>query len=100
MSYFKAKKIDKRGIRGIFYGHVFRKFDLISIFCFRKEFELLSLCLNIFLFEICLDYTFNALLFSDDVMSQKYNNGGDLNFFTTIILSCFNTGGLYLRKYN
>ena len=34
-----------------------------------------------------LDLTFNFLLYSDDVVSEKYNNNGKLSFFTSLSLS-------------
>ena len=37
--------------------------------------------------ESLFDLTFNFLLYTDDVVSEKYNNDGELSFFTSLSLS-------------
>ena len=39
------------------------------------------------MFELCLDLTLNCLLYTDDVVSEKYNNNGNIKFFTSLSLS-------------
>ena len=87
LSYFDALEKDKRNYLDIFFYSFKLKLKTIQIFCFRDEFSHLSLSLSLYLFEILLDITINSLLFSDDVISQKYFNNGDLLFITTNILS-------------
>ena len=78
---------DERNIVQTFISYFNSKLDLIQIIFFPKEFSHISLTLSSYLFELLLDLTFNALLFSDDVISQKYYNNGDLLFITSNILS-------------
>ena len=49
--------------------------------------ELFPICLSSYLFAFCLDITFNAILFSDDIISEKYNNGGEMNKYSSIGLN-------------
>ena len=87
LSYFEALEKDKRNYLDIFFYAFKLKLKTIQIFCFRDEFSHLSLSLSFYVFELLLDITINSLLFSDDVISQKYFNNGDLLFITTNILS-------------
>ena len=43
--------------------------------------------MSLYLFDLLLDLTINSLLFSDDLISQKYYNNGGLKFFTSNMLS-------------
>ena len=63
------------------------KLPTIQIFFSQKEFSHLSLTLYLYLLDILLDLTINSLLFSDDIISQKYFNNGELLFFTSNMLS-------------
>ncbi len=59
----------------------------MQIIFYPKEFDHFSLALSLFLYELLIDFTLNALLFSDDIISQKYYNNGNLLFITSNILS-------------
>ena len=63
------------------------KLDLINIFFFLGPLELFPICLSSYLFAFTLDITFNAILFSDDIISEKYNNGGKMNKYSSLGLS-------------
>ena len=86
LSYKEALEKDRRNILQIFISLFNLKLQTIQIIFFPKEFSHLSLTLSLYLFDIILDITINSLLFSDDVISQKYFNNGDLLFFTTNVL--------------
>ena len=60
---------------------------IIDIFYYKSPFSHLSLILSIYIFEMCLDLTLNCLLYNDNVVSQKYNNNGNIKFFTSLSLS-------------
>jgi hypothetical protein len=87
LSFNKALEIDKRNIFQIFIYEFSIKMKIIQIFFKPKEFTHLSLTLALYLFDILLDLTINSLLFSDDIIHQKYFNKGDLLFITTNLLS-------------
>ena len=61
--------------------------DIISIFYYKNPYNHLSLVLSIYVFELCLDLTLNCLLYTDDIVSEKYNNNGSIKFFTSLSLS-------------
>ena len=87
LAYSQAIKKDKRNFFQIFYSYFIGKFEIVQIIFSPKEFSHKSLTLSLYLYELLLDLTFNALLFSDDVISQKYYNNGNLLFITSQILS-------------
>ena len=70
-----------------FFVLLFGKIEIIKLFCFRGEYELFLICISIYIFSLSCDFFINALLFSDDVISQKYNNGGEISPVTTYLLS-------------
>lgn len=87
LSYISAIQCDKRNIFQIFLSFLLPKLEIIQIIYYPREFSHKSLTFSQYLFELLLDLTLNALLFSDDVISQKYYNNGELLFFTTNLLS-------------
>ena len=87
MTYSQAIVKDERNIMQIFISYFNGKFEIVQIIFYPKEFSHKSLTLSLYLYELLLDLTFNALLFSDDIISQKYYNNGELLFITSQILS-------------
>ena len=63
------------------------KIEIISIIFYPEEYTHRSLTLSIFLFNCLFSYFMNALLYSDEVVSQKYHNNGQLDLITSIFLS-------------
>ena len=63
------------------------KLKTIQIIFYRKNLSHFSLTFSFYLFETLLDITINSLLFSEDVISQKYFNNGKLLYITTNMLS-------------
>ena len=63
------------------------KIEIISIIFYPEEYTHRSLTLSIFLFNCFFSYFMNALLYSDEVVSQKYHNNGQLDLITSIFLS-------------
>ena len=80
-------KLDNRNIFSIFISIFKKKIDIISIIFYPEEFSHYSLTLANFSFEFLFNYFMNALLYSDDVVSQKYHNNGQLEFITSLTLS-------------
>ena len=87
LSFNKALEIDKRNIFQIFLSQFVVKIKIIQIIFKPKEFTHLSLTLAFYLFDMLLDLTINSLLFSDDIIREKYINKGNILFITTNILS-------------
>ena len=87
LTYNKALEKDKRNIVKIFISLFKIKLEIIQIIFYPREFSHKSLTFSLYLFDLLLDLTINSLLFSDDIISQKYYNNGELRLFTTNLLS-------------
>ena len=87
LPYTKALRIDKRNFFVVFFLVFFNKIDIVQIIFFRDEFEFLPISVNIFILDELLELFFNALLYNDDVISQKYHSNGKLDFITEQLLS-------------
>lgn len=85
--YSQALRIDKRSYIEIFLSVLYHELGIISIFYYKSPFTHISLVISIYVFELCLDLALNCLLYTDDVVSEKYNNNGSIQFFTTLSLS-------------
>ena len=57
------------------------------IFYFREKFQLVTLLLSLFFFGLILDFTINAFMYTDDIASESFNNGGGLDMQTSLALS-------------
>ena len=87
LPYIQALKLDKRNIFLIYLSFIKIKIDIISILFYPEEFTHKSLTLSIYTFEFLFSFFLNALLYTDDIVSEKYHNNGQLDIFTTIFLS-------------
>ena len=85
--YSQAMRIDNRNFFKIFGTVIANKIEIINIFYYRDENVHLSLSLSIYIFSLLLDLTLNCFLYTDDVVSEKYHNNGELEFFTSLSLS-------------
>ena len=85
--YTKALRLDKINIFSMFINIFKMKIEIISIFLYPEEFTHLSLTLSIYSLDFLFSYFMNALLYSDDVVSQKYHNNGSLDLITSLSLS-------------
>ena len=63
------------------------KIDIIGIFIQIGKYEFIPILISVYLYSLTLDFTINALLFSDDIISSKYKNGGKLKFWESWKLS-------------
>ena len=87
LTYRQAIIKDERYFSSIFFSYFSSTFEILQILFFPKKFSHISLTLSLYLYELILDLTFNALLFSDEVISHKYYNNDKLLFITSQILS-------------
>ena len=83
----QALRIDKRGYPEIFLSVLAHEIQIVEIFYYRNPFNHLSILLSLYIFELCLDLSMNCFLYTDDVVSEKYNNNGSIGFFTSLSLS-------------
>ena len=77
---------EKRNICKYFTFLFINQISLIKLVFFLGDYDIFIIELSNFLFSLASDFTMNALLFSDDVISQRYRKG-KINPFTTIILT-------------
>ena len=80
-----AKKKDKRTIFEIFVSIIIKKITLINLICGDEKIKILLFNENIL--SLLVDFFFNALLYSDEVVSHKYHNNGKLEFIVSLVLS-------------
>ena len=82
-----ASEKDKRQCNIMFWDLFLSKIEFINILFYPGKFDIFSLNISLYLFMIPLEFTMNSLLFTDDVISQNYKNGGKMSFTTSWILS-------------
>ena len=85
--YRQALRIDKRSFFEILFSVFANQIEFISLFLYRNPYSHYTLTISIYLFELLLDLTMNCVLYTDDVVSEKYHNNGDLTKFTSFSLS-------------
>lgn len=87
LPYSTALVLDKRDAINTFINILFLRIEIIKIFFFHEEYSSLIIDLNHFLFSVLFEIFMNALLFSDDIISQKYHSNGELDKITILFLS-------------
>ena len=85
--YRQALRIDKRSIFQIFISVLTNQIEFISLFLYRNPYSHYTLTISVYLFELLLDLTMNCFLYTDDVVSEKYHNDGNLSMLTSLSLS-------------
>ena len=85
--YRQALRIDKRTFWEILLSVLANQIEFISLFLYRNPYSHYTLTISVYLFELLLDLTVNCFLYTDDVVSEKYHNDGNLSMFTTLSLS-------------
>ena len=63
------------------------KYELIVLIFFPEEYTHRAFTLSIFLFNIIFNYFMNALLYTDDIVSEKQHNDGRLEEITSFFVS-------------
>ena len=87
LNYFEALNEDKRNFINIVWYSILCKIDIIVILIYIRRYEYFPILISVYLYSLTLDFTVNALLFSDDIISSKYKNGGSLKFWESWIIS-------------
>ena len=85
--YHQAIRVDNRNYFNMFLSVMNNEIQIIRIFYYKNSYEHMSILLSEYIFELCLDLTLNCILYTEDVISEKYNNNGSIKFFTTLSLS-------------
>ena len=85
LPFSKAIHVDNRNVFNIFYSLIIDKLELISIFC--NDYKLKIILFAEYILALLINFFFNALLYTDDVVSNKYHNNGELDIIVTLTLS-------------
>ena len=85
LPYTLALNLDKRSIFQIFYSLIIQKLEFINLFISDEKVKLMIICE--YILSLLINFFFNALLYSDKIISNKYHNNGKLDFFVTLTLS-------------
>ena len=85
--YTQALRVDKRNFFSIYYSLIKMKINIITIIFYHEDFTHRSLLLSMYFLDFLFNYFMNALFYSDDVVSQKYHNNGNLDLVTSLSLS-------------
>ena len=70
----------------MFFSVLVHEIDIINIFYYRKINTYITISLSLYVFELYLDYTFNCVLYTDDIVSKKYKNNGSIGAVTSLSL--------------
>ena len=87
ISFNKELHDDKRLFFNSLYSFFFVKVELIAILFFPEAFDYYVITIPLYFLSLLLDLTVNALVYTDNIISQKYYNKGKLNFITEFILA-------------
>ena len=85
LPYTRAIKMDKRSIFQIFYSIIIQKISLIDLFC--GKYKVRIMVVSEYILSFLFNFFFNTLLYSDEVVSHKYHNNGQLDILVTLFLS-------------
>ena len=85
----QALRIDKRSAFQIFISVITNEIGALNLIFYINPYSHFSLIFSIYLFELLLDFTMNCFLYTDDIVSEKYHNDGQLTILTTLSLSLF-----------
>ena len=85
LPFSQALRLDKRNILIILKSVLFDKVELIHLFV--NSYRTRIICLCEYILSLLFDCFFNALLYSDDVVSQKYHNNGELDFIVSLFIT-------------
>ena len=85
--YEKALIIDKRSKSQMFCDFLKEENNLLNSINLKSKFEIISINLSLLLFSLNVDFTLNALFYTDSTISKRYHE--DLNFFTDTLRSIY-----------
>ena len=93
---------DKRNIIEIFYSVIRTKFELLNLIFISNDYKIILIC--DYILSLLVNFFFNALLYSDRVISTKYHNNGKLDFIVrmmiTLLSNIITSIILYYLKYS
>ena len=85
LPYFQAIKVDKRNAFAIFKSVLLEKIELIDIFL--GDHKIVILLIFQYILSLLLDLFLNAFLYTDEVVSNKYHNNGQLDIIVSLTIT-------------
>ena len=85
LPFSKAILVDKRNIIQIFFSFITEKLELIGILLSNHKIKIILL--EEYILSLLINFFINALLYSDEVVSNKYHNNGKLDLAVSLVLS-------------
>ena len=85
LPFTQAIRKDKRGFLKIFISVLMQKIDIVNLIFGNHKVKIILIYQ--YILSLLIDFFFNAFLYSDDIVSQKYHNNGKLDFIATMSLS-------------
>ena len=85
LPYTRAIILDRRNIFRIFKSFLFQKFEIINILLGKEQIKIILI--GEYILSLFINFFFNALLYSDEIVSNKYHNNGQLDMIVTLSLS-------------
>ena len=85
LPYTKAISLDKRNVFQTFKSLLLNKFEIINILIGEEKIKIILL--GEYILSLIINFFFNTLLYTDEVVSNKYHNNGKLEFIVTLTLS-------------
>ena len=85
----EAEKYDHRSTSAFYWDYLSDKQNIINIIIDNSILDMTYLKLDRYIIAISLDFFFNALFFTDNYISKKYENNGALSFFVGLPKTIF-----------
>ena len=85
LPYTRAISLDNRNIFQIFKSILLQKLEIISILIGKDNIKIILI--EEYILSLFINFFFNALLYTDEVVSNKYHNNGELDMIVTLSLS-------------
>ena len=85
LPYTRAVVLDQRNVFQVFKSFLLLKFEIINILLGREQIKIILI--GEYILSLFINFFFNALLYTDEVVSNKYHNNGQLDVIVTLSLS-------------
>ena len=82
MDYTEALKLDKRSCIRMYWSFLVDTQVILGTFCTSNFLHLLVIKISFLISTFQINFFLNALFYTDEYISDAYNNGGALDFFS------------------
>ena len=85
LPFSKAIKIDKRNFYVIFFSVLIEKIELVDLFIGKHK--IIVVLMYQYILSLLIDLFLNAFLYTDEVVSNKYHNNGQLDIIVSLTIT-------------